>query len=159
MKRSTKARNESSGDLHSAEDAIAAPPMLNSMAPLPGNVSPVATLQSMPSSAEFAARRYFHIDFKRVLGESLGISVVIHDSGLRVFELTSGGAIAAWNSRSMLTFPEDALQVNDIILKVNGVSNSIDAMMKELNEASDFFMVVYRDVLQNLEPCCEPEPG
>ena len=108
----------------------------------------------MASSAEPAAHRYFHIDFKRVLGESLGIKVHGGDSGLRVLEFKSGGAIAAWNSRSMLTFPEDALQVNDIILKVNGVSNSIDAMMKELKEASDFFMVVYRDVLQNFEPCC-----
>ena len=149
----------SSGDLHSAEDAIAAPPMLNSMAPLPGNVSPVATVQSMPSSAEPAARRYFHIDFKRVQGESLGIKVKGDDSGLRVLEFKSGGAIAAWNSRSMLTFPEGALQVNDVILKVNGVSVSIDAMLKELKEATDFFMVVYRDAVQHIEPCCEPEHG
>ena len=103
--------------------------------------------------------RYFHIDFKRVQGESLGIKVKGDDSGLRVLEFKSGGAIAAWGSRSMLTFPEDALQVSDVILKVNDVSVSSDAMLKELKEATDFFMVVYRDVLQNIEPCCEPEPA
>jgi len=101
------------------------------------------------SGQQGRAHRKFHVDFGRLQGQRTGIRVSPVARGLAVFEIGQG-AISDWNDRCR-TFPDDAVQVNDVICYVNGLKpqpelspNHCKAMADELRDAMAVLLLVQR---------------
>lgn len=66
--------------------------------------------------------------------------------GLLIFALKPDSVVSKWNERCRATFPQDELQVNDLIIDVNGVraEQGQETMKKELSTSPNLLLVVAR---------------
>ena len=116
---------------------------------LPGHQVPVETMVATHKP------RYFHLDIDRTQSDGtlvpLGVKLDVTSNGLKVYEIKPQSPICNWNSRCALTFPDDAVQIGDTFIQVNDTrlsnepQHQCEAMMHELREAKDFFIVVCRN--------------
>ena len=116
---------------------------------LPGHQVPVETMVATHKP------RYFHLDIDRTQSDGtlvpLGVKLDVTSNGLKVYEIKPQSPICNWNSRCALTFPDDAVQIGDTFIQVNDTrlsnepQHQCEAMINELREAKDLFIVVCRN--------------
>ena len=95
-------------------------------------------------------RRCFHADLRKSGEQSLGVKVQMEAQGARIVDVNPGGAVSSWNERCSRTWPQDQLQVGDLIIRVNGVGpvpkreEDFITMNLELGSAVELLLVVSR---------------
>ena len=92
---------------------------------------------------------YFTVDFHKPHEERFGLSTLPIDEGLLISVTRPNSIASKWNDNVINAgFPQDCLQRDDIIICVNGVRGTGSMLQVEMKKATDFLLVVKRQIMQ-----------
>ena len=92
---------------------------------------------------------YFTVDVHKRHEERFGFSTLPIDEGLLISVTRPNSIASKWNDNVMNAgFPQDCVQPDDIIICVNGVRGTGSKLQVEMKKATEFLLVVKRQIMQ-----------